>query len=299
MTRGHTFYRRDAEKAKAARTCRIHSPLRGVPCRELRKAQPGYRLARNRRDDTTVTMRHTALRFGYTFRELDELARILVTMDVWHLAWSGFERYEIAFSAMAETLYAAEERPDAHALFDAARREINKKVQEDRKSAGLSNNSGYEHQVNFYRFWWEQYRHSASPEDVVIDGMALRQIFPVLKPRFRRVLVALATHGEHQKAADALGITRATYNDNLSDARHEFFRLWHEHEAPSRLWAQDKRKPATRKTGETDIGDTVMYSIVRRRKRAGKANSTWGRKKVPASPDGPVGSLPGGTHAHT
>lgn len=274
----------------AARTCRVHALIRGLPWRELRKAQPGCLLARNRRDDITVTVRHTALRFGYTFRELDELARLLVTMDVWHMAWSGFERYEIAFSAMAEKLYAAEERPDANALFDAARKEINRKVQEDRKSVGLSNNSGYEYQVNFFRFWWESYRNSVSPEDLVVDGMALRQIFPVLKPRFRRVLVALATHGEHQKAADALGISRATYNDNLCDARQEFFRLWHEHEAPSRLWAQDRRKSAARKTRQTDsdIGDTVMYSIVRRRKRAGKANSTWGRKKAP-----------GGTHART
>lgn len=218
---GTIFPRRCAGVLKAARTHRIHAPVRRVPCCELRKAQPGFLLTTNRRETTTVTMRNTVLRFGYTFRDLDELVRILVTMDVWHLAWSGFERYEIAFSAMAVALYCAEEHPEQNDLFTAARKEITRKAQEDREPAGLPDNSGYETQVSFYRYWWEPCRHSLSPEDVAVDAMALRQIFPVLKPGYRRVLLALATHGEHQKAAGALGISRPACNGNLSEARQD------------------------------------------------------------------------------
>jgi hypothetical protein len=140
-------------------------------------------------------------------------------------------------------------------------------VQSDRSAHGISNADASSDTPNFYRYWWQQFRHTPGPETLLIDRIALWQIFPVLAPRYQRTLLALATHGDHDKAAAALGITRATYNGHLSEARRAFYLLWHEGEQPSRLWAQDKRHG-------TGIDDhTVMHSIVRRRKRK-RARST-------------------------
>jgi hypothetical protein len=112
----------------------------------------------------------------------------------------------------------------------------------------------------FWRYWWEQARHTPGPEDRVIDRTALWQIFSTLARRFRGTLLALATHDDHDKAAAAPGVTRATCFGNLSDARRAFHLLWHKGETPSQLWAADRRGPKG-----TDVN--VMHSIVRRRNR--------------------------------
>lgn len=91
--------------------------------------------------------------------------------------------------------------------------------------------------------------------------IALAQIWAALSPRYRRALAALAAHEDHDKAAAALGITRRTYRDHLWAGRREFYRLWHEGEKPSRLWALDRR--GSQHTGTVTHG--VMHSIVRRR----------------------------------
>lgn len=43
----------------------------------------------------------------------------------------------------------------------------------------------------------------------------------------------------HGPAAAVLGMTRHSFGTRLGEARAAFLRLWHEHEAPSRLWCQD------------------------------------------------------------
>jgi hypothetical protein len=202
------------------------------------------------------------LRHGYTLADLDRLAMTATARDRWHQGMDVSERRDLAWSAIAEHLYASEDPPTQRELLEAAWLAVQRQVQSDRSAHGISNTDVYADAWNFYRYWWEQARHTPGPEERIVDRTALWQIWETLAPRFQRVLLALATHDDHEKAAASLGITRATYNGNLSDARREFYRLWHEGEEPSRLWALDRRS-----TKGTD-DHTVMSSIVRRRKRA-------------------------------
>jgi hypothetical protein len=201
------------------------------------------------------------LRHGYTIADLERLAAFSVARDLWHQGMHPADRFDLAFSAMAEHLYASDGPPAPTDLFNAASAAVRQQAQSDRSAHGISNTDVYKDARNFYRYWWEQFRGIRSPEDLVVDRVALWQILPVLRPSYRNTLLALAVHGDHVKAAAALGVTRATYFDHLSEARRAFYRLWHEGEQPSRLWAMDKRHG-------TGAGDhTVMHSIVRRRKR--------------------------------
>lgn len=207
---------------------------------------------------------HAELSHGYTLADLERLARISVTRDFWNQGMHPADRFDLSFSAMAELLYASSEPPTANDLFNAATTAIRRQVISDRSAHGISNVDAYKDAPNFWRYWWEQFRHAAGPEERVVDRTALWQIFSTLAPRYQRVLLALATHDDHDKAAAALGITRSTYNGNLFYARREFYRLWHEGEQPSRLWVADRR-------GTKGTGVNVMHSIVRRRKRAMQA----------------------------
>lgn len=203
----------------------------------------------------------TELRHGYSLADLERLAKISVTTDIWYQGMHPADRYELSLSAMAMHLYETDEPPTANELFRAASVAMRRQVQSDRSAHGISNTDVYTAAPNFYRFWWEQFQLAPSHEGRIVDRAALWQIFPVLARRHQAVLVSLAIHGDHDSAAAMLGITRATYNSYLSEARHAFLRLWHEGEQPSRLWAQDKRH------GKGLDDHSVMHSIVRRRKR--------------------------------
>jgi len=206
----------------------------------------------------SVSIAAVELRHGYTIADLERLAKIAVTRDFWHHAMPPRDRFELSFSAMAELLYDREEPPTASDLFSAASTAVRREAQSDRSAHGISNVDVYAPAPYFWRYWWEQARHVPGPETRVTERIALPQILATLPPRHQRVLLALAAHDDHDKAAAALGITRHTYNSDLSDARRAFYRLWHEGETPSKLWASDRRG-----TGN----ENVMRSIVRRRKR--------------------------------
>lgn len=209
------------------------------------------------------------LRHGYTIEDLERLARVAVARDFWNQSMHPADRFDLSFGAMAEHLYASDEPPTPTDLLSAATTAVRQQAQSDRSVHGISSADAHKNAWNFYRYWWEQFRHTRSPEDLIVDRIALWQILPVLRPSYRNTLLALAAHGDHNKAAAALGVTRKTYNDHLSDARRAFYRLWHEGEQPSRLWAMDKRH------GKGLDDHTVMHSIVRRRKhkRAREARS--------------------------
>jgi hypothetical protein len=179
------------------------------------------------------------LRFGYTIDDLDRLSKIHVHLDTWHHGWNSFERYDLAFSAMAEYLYSCDEIPSQNDLLHAAQRAVNDYVHGDQRSRGISKSDGRSDMRGFYKYWGYQFSGFPSPEGAVIERMALRQIFPLLAPRFRRVLLTLAATSNHEQAAASLGITPNTYKNQLCSARREFLKLWHEGESPSGLWSSD------------------------------------------------------------
>jgi hypothetical protein len=202
----------------------------------------------------------TELRHGYTLADIHKLTMIAVFRDLWHQGMDVGDRRELAWSAIVERLFSGDEMPSRHALVRAAQTAIDQHVHSELSTHGISTNNFYAGMPNFWRFWWEQTRHTPGPEDRVVDRTALWQIWGELAPRFQRVLLALATHDDHDLAAQSLGIARSTYNGYLSEARQAFYELWHEGEQPSRIWGRDQR-------GSSRGDHSIASGIIRRRKK--------------------------------
>jgi hypothetical protein len=228
----------------------------------------------------------TELRHGYTLADINKLTMIAVYRDHWHRGMELHERQELAWSAIVECLYSQDEPPSRHVLIQAAQVAIDLAVRTDRSTHGLSvqnsyaksGNNAFAEMPNFWRYWWIQAGHSNGPEERVVDRLALWQIWTELAPRFQRVLLALATHDDHNLAAQSLGITRSAYQTMLCEARRAFYALWHEGEEPSRLWAHDFRG------GRKTENRSVASSVIRRRAKRRQAAALAGAASAPASP---------------
>jgi hypothetical protein len=206
----------------------------------------------------------TELRHGYTLADIHKLTMIAVLKDYWHRDMSLDERQDLAWSAIAECLYGHDGSPTRHELIHAAQTAIGEQWRTDRGSHGIPYQKlgTSKDMPNFWRYWWTCTGPTHGPEERVVDRLALHQIWTELSPRSRAVLLALATHDDHNLAAESLGIARPVYNHWLSQARNSFYALWHEGEQPSRIWAPDHRH---------GNGSHSVTNNIRRRARARRA----------------------------
>lgn len=205
------------------------------------------------------------IRHGYNLADIDRLAGIAVAA-AWSRAMDYTDRYDAAWHAIAETLYTAAEPPTGWDLKQAGVHAINRIAQDHGRHWGRDRrnpDAGFEAARAFLKYWELDRRSHGSPENGVVDGLALWQIWWTLSPTHRAVLLALAVHGDQQAAADALGKTYGTVGSHLKNARRAFFALWHEGESPSRLWGKADRRRGRRTATQTLIN--------RRQQRARKA----------------------------
>lgn len=187
---------------------------------------------------------------GYNMGDLDRLART-ATQLAWPRSIDVHERYETAWSAISEHLCFASEAPTPRTLVMAGCDAINRLAQDNGRHRGVNRNHpdrGLEGAKNFLKFWELYRRATGSPEDTIVDYLALRQIWPCLSATHRAVLLAMAVHADNALAAQAVGKTYLTFNSHLSQARRRFLALWHEGEAPSRMWGKADRRRSERRT---------------------------------------------------
>jgi hypothetical protein len=209
----------------------------------------------------TAAATKTTLRHGYTLADFHRLATNAVLWDFWHHRGVDFqERRELAWSAIAECLYASDEAPSRHELITAGQRAIGEQVRADCVTRGIASERGYIVMPHFWRYWY-QARPTQGPEERVVDRLALAQIWDELSSGHQQVLLALAAHDDHDRAARSLGLTRSAYRNRLSMARQAFYLLWHEGEQPSRIWARDYRG------GKGVNSESRTTGIIRRRQR--------------------------------
>jgi hypothetical protein len=206
----------------------------------------------------------TELRFGYTFAGLQELARQAVLFSRWQFL-AFHEKYDIAWSAIAEEVYASEEAPRPYDLIRIGERAITVHVEDLGHTWGTYITGHHEREPGsgmprLEMFWWTQAAPTPSPEERIIDVTALRQIWPRLNGVHQVVLLALATHGDYERAAEALDKPYKTFVTQIWSARKQFLRLWHQHEQPSGVWGHDRRKRSNPKQR------SVTATTVRRRK---------------------------------
>lgn len=209
----------------------------------------------------------TNLWHGYSLDDIDHLARTAVLRAFGGRILDPTDRYEAAWHAIAETLATADDPPTSGQLIASATTAINRAGQDHRRTWGIARTWGSdEGDMSRYARYWELSRRSAaSPEDLVIDRTALRQIWPRLSLTHRQVLYALALHdGDHRAAADSLGKTLGSFRTRLRDARAAYRLLWHEHETPSRMWGRSGRQGRRTAT-------QVLVNRRQQRARAGAA----------------------------
>jgi DNA-directed RNA polymerase specialized sigma24 family protein len=180
------------------------------------------------------------LRHGYTFDEIETLARRVARMNAAIGIYDPDDRYEIAFSAIVEKLYTAMTRPGAGYLFKEGRTAVYAAFLTQQRQRGIPFDlPGRPNQaIQFRKYWddWAARGSTASPERRVIEPIAVEQILPELPPFLRSTLLALAEHGTYQAAADALGLSIKTFRTYVGRARRRFLVLWHEGETPSKQW---------------------------------------------------------------
>jgi hypothetical protein len=118
-------------------------------------------------------------------------------------------------------------------------------------------------------------------EDGVVEALALWQIWDRLAAVDRNAILALATHGSYDCAAAALGLTHQSFKDRIWRARRNFLRLWHEGEAPSRIWGLDRPKVNSRP------GRTTSVRVTLRRRSRNQAARAARHPARPAEPNRP------------
>lgn len=202
------------------------------------------------------------LRHGYTLDSLTRMAHFAARhCKPWHRGIELSARYEVAWSAIAEYLYAAEERPTSADLVRAAWEAIRHQADSRRQFLGLAHDGPDGPGRNFERYWRAVAGPADGPEERLIERLALAQIWPHLTQANRDALTALAVHGDYQRAAVALGISYKAFVSRISEGRRQFLALWHDGETPSRPWVRDRRAgPGTDK-------HTVTYFLRLRRQR--------------------------------
>jgi hypothetical protein len=207
------------------------------------------------------------LRYGYTLDTLTRLAHYAARHGRYDHDVELPVRYEVAWAAVAEHLYAVGERPTPGELIRAGWLAIRHHGESERQFLGRAHDGPAGPGRHFERYWRAVAAPADSPEDKVIERIALAQIWPRLRPSSRDAFAALAVHGDYRRAAESLEIGYKTFVGRISDGRREFLALWHDGEQPSRPWVRDRR------AGPGTDMHTVTYFLRSRRLRAAAATA--------------------------
>ena len=211
---------------------------------------------------------------GFTVADLDDLARKAAYASRW-LFLPLPERRDLARFAIAEHLLTTAEPPEFWSLVNLGEEAIGAHVEQEGRYRGVYlARAGVElgtAMPRFWRYWSSASQPTRSPEEAIVDVTALIQIWPRLTRPHQAVLVALATHSDYEKAAEALDKPYHSFVSTVSTARKQFLRLWHEHEIPSGVWGHDRRNRP-----RAEVRRSVTVVTVRRRKRRREAKEVDG-----------------------
>ena len=213
----------------------------------------------------TVPVAHEAeLRHGYTLSHLNQLAVQAVRAQRFNRQIDFTDRVDIAWSAMAELLYAADESPAPQDLVRAAWAAIGDDTDRNHRTHGWNTHDRYAGvTARFQQYWVGAGHQTRSPEEPIVERVALSQIWPRLSPTHRQLLLTMAVHDDYGRAAEALQKSRKSFSTQLSQARRAFLVLWHDGERPSRPWGTDRRTSVD----STDRHSPTYMIRVRERRR--------------------------------
>jgi hypothetical protein len=217
---------------------------------------------------------------GYTLHELGQIARRATVYCRWGDRFPLPERFEIAWAGVIDYLAGCDSAPDSFEVYKAGMRAIGRASDRELREHGAARGDGGLVAMPRFGIYWLP-KTGPAADTRVVERVALWQIWEVLRPLHQMALLALAAHGDYAAAAQAAGYPYTSFTSLVSDARAEFLALWHEGEAPSRIWAADRH-------GEGDIEDRVRRVLAARR-RAGPAiqrhhdHAAGGTAELPAA----------------
>lgn len=207
------------------------------------------------------------LRYGYTLADIHALARFAVHL-AGDMASDWRDRYDVAYSAIAEAIYAATDHPTRQALLTAGRVALYRMVRAHHQTYGYyrAHDDGNAHGVgsspSFRAYWLAP--EEAPFEEGLIERQALAQILTQLSKRELEALYALAALDDYHAAAESMGVGYVTYKSMLSKARAKFRAFWHQGESPSRQWGTDRRCGVS--AGTRRIQGSAVQAIRRNRR---------------------------------
>jgi len=211
------------------------------------------------------------VRYGYTLSEINQLAGAAVWRDVWHQSLPVSERLDIAWSAIAEHLYACDRKPEGGELIRAAWSALRAETEAAWHTHGVSRPAGVfggdQTMPGFARYWFGFGGNTPGPEERIVERIALGQVWDALSEQHQLLIAALAMYDDYGKAAQALGKIRQTYVTQLAAARRAFRELWHEGETPSRHWGTDRRRNPDAQYNRTHPNRSAATEAMRQRKR--------------------------------
>jgi hypothetical protein len=186
------------------------------------------------------------IRWGWTLRDIDHLTQTVLRHDRWNTASDVTDRYDAIWHAIAEHLCTTTTAPTWGDLRTIGLRASDRHVNEEMRHHGWTDGNaaaGSYSAPGFNRYWMPT--HAPSPEQRVVERHAMGQVLPLLTPRQRQALEALALHGTYQAAALAISSTPTTFDKLVNGGRRRFYTWWHEGETPpKRPWRKDKRVSA-------------------------------------------------------
>jgi hypothetical protein len=185
----------------------------------------------------------TELAYGYTLAQVEHLAKAAVNM-AGQYASDYLDRLDAAYGAIVIALYEAPHWPTRYTLMEAGARAVHDLVRQTLHLRGYRDLSGYAgagSSPRFATYWTGMPTVTPSPENRIVEHVAVGQIVPRLAPRERQAVTALAATGDYQAGADLLGMGYDQFVNAVNRARHRAWGLWHEHETPAGRWRKDVR----------------------------------------------------------
>jgi hypothetical protein len=215
--------------------------------------------------------RAEALPHGLTVAELEAVARRAARFSRW--SFPGFaERVDLARFALLEHVYTCEaQEPSSCDVVMVGIRAVDRQILANEGFYGVMlNRSAATHGMRmprYFRYWTSVAAPTRSPEDQIVDTLALWQIWPRLAELDRGAILALARHCDYDLAAKELNITHKSFKNRIYRARRRFLRLWHEHEEPSGMWSRDFRLTRPRGYRTNSIASTITQRRRLRKKK--------------------------------
>ncbi|MFD5319411.1 hypothetical protein [Streptomyces sp. NPDC127098] len=165
---------------------------------------------------------------GYTGRDVARIA----SLAVWQARCDFYDtaqQYDIAWSAIAETLWTSAEEPEAQTLYGVGLRAIHDEARFMVRGRGAWQT---DKPIKRFHTYWKPVQRQPFEELPVVERIAALQVYRGLPEIHQWTLWALTVEDDLAEAANQLQITCGAFKQRLRRARQAAVELWFAPEPP-------------------------------------------------------------------